>query len=343
MNKPIHPHQNASKQTAMENRINRNLSPSFARIQALAAKVSPPSSTATTDESASMPRVSEPKLAAPRPAEVQQRPAEPTSSTSKGFQPPPPPATHHKSASASARITPWIIASITLTLALFSGNYAWHTQQQVEELNLRLDQLAAQTTTPPATSLQKSNDNFAKTEQELLTLKQSQGQLNATMSTLQNEFAADTEQTGSRLETLETDLEKLISQAQAADAAQAEARDDKKEKPLVTENISSTAAIETTNSASSHDSTPSAASTTSSAVENWFINIASFSDPSAASSTHKKVHHIADSAAIKPVSVNGKTLYRIRADGYHSRADAEHEAQTLQTQLGLSGLWVSRD
>ncbi len=329
----------------MENRVNRNLSPSLARIQTLAAKVAPSNSETTTDKKGSMLQASEPKLATARPGEAQHLPTESTNSTRNTFQPPPPTANHHTPASASARITPWIIASITLTLALFSGNYAWHTQQQVETLGLRLEQLEAQTTTLPATGLQESNDNLVKTEQALLTLKQAQGQQAITISALQNNFAIDTEQTSSRFTTLEDSLADLINQAQAAALQQEAALNQAKKEALLTQSSTKTA-IETTHGETDGDSKNAASKNMEAANNNtakWSINIASFSDHGAANQSYDKVRNIVDQASIKPIKVNGKTLYRIRAESYSSRAQAEHEALTLQTQLGLSGLWVSRD
>lgn len=329
MNKPIHLHQNVSEQATMENRINRNLSPSLARIQALTAKVTPSHSEATTDKKKGTPRPSEPKLATANPGETQQLPAEPTGSASNTFQSPPPTAKHHTTVSASPRITPWIIASITLTLALFSGNYAWQTHQQVEILNLRLEKLETETATTPATSLPVGNDNFAKTEQALLTLNQTQEQVATSVTTLKNTLTADTELASSRLTTLENALASLSNQVKEV-AHSAEER-----KALLVEAAEKKSTEQT--------SADLANSGTSGAVENWFINIATFSDPRAASNIHGKVQKIADSASIKPITINGKTLYRIRADGYKSRGDAEDKAQVLQIQLDLSGLWVSHD
>ena len=328
----------------MDNRVNRNLSPSLARIQSLASKVAPSHSETITEKKEGISQAREPRLSIDGPGETQDLSAEPKDSAKNTFQPPPPTAKHHTSTPASARMAPWIIASITLTLALFSGNYAWHTQQQVETLSLRLEQLEAQTITSPTTDLQERNDSLVKTEQALLTFKQTQGQQTSTISALQNDFATDAEQTNSRLIALEDSLADLTSQAAALHQEAATNRIEKE--PSLAQGIdskSSTAAvIETTQGETDNDSKKAEVADSVSA-KNWSINIASFSDPSAASSIHKKVQKIADTASITPITVNGKTLYRIRAEGYGSREGAEHEALTLQTQLGLSGLWVSRD
>lgn len=314
----------------------------MARLQALAAKVAPTSDNASTDENGARPDASKPTEATPSPDKLQHPPRELRSSPTKILQSPPPTAKAHRPVSVGTRITPWLIASITLTLALFSGNYAWHTQQQVEKVNLRLDQLETQITTAPTTSLSESNDDFANTEQELLALQQTQGQLKTTVSTLQNALAADTEQMRSRLVTLEDNLAEVISQAQLASLDQTETLDNRKEKPPGTQSISPTAAKEASIGETKNNAIPDTTAANS-AEANWFINIASFSDPRTANESYEKVLKIVDKASIKPMSINGKTVYRVRAESYSSLAKAEREVLALQAQLGLSGLWVSRD
>ena len=351
MNKPIQIQQNTSKQAAQENRVNRNLSPSLARIQTLACEAAPSHSETTADKKEGIPQAHEPKFAITRPSEAKDLPAEPKGSAPNTFQSPSPTAQHHTPASGSTQITPWIIASITLTLALFSGNYAWRTQQQVETLSLRLEQLETQTITSPSTGLQESNDNLVKIEQALLTLKQTQGQQASTISVLQNNFTTGTEQTQSRLIALKDDLAGLTSQAQLALLHQEAPPVGIGKEPSLTQISESKNAAGTTittangerDGVSKNGGSKNVAIADNASTKKWSINIASFSDPSAASSVHQKVQKIADTASITPVMVNGKTLYRIRAEGYGSREGAEHEALTLQTQLGLSGLWVSRD
>jgi len=78
-------------------------------------------------------------------------------------------------------------------------------------------------------------------------------------------------------------------------------------------------------------------------TDNWLINIASFSDPRAANKSYAEVLKIVSKASIKPTTIKDKTVYRVRAESYSSQAEAERAALALQTQLGLSGLWVSRD
>ena len=341
MNKPAQIRTELTDPLAGNHEINRNLSPSFAKIRARARAVSspnrptpePPKNQETPD---SIQR-KEPNSRATPPSQAQ--PTSPPTTLAPGIPDKsrafstslatPAPTSSPPRPANSTRITPWLIASITLTLALFSGNYAWHTQQRVETLNLRLDQFEAQAAAALTTRLPENDETGAKTAQTLVTLQQTQGQFAASVATLQNTLTTDTEQASSRLTALETALADLSSQLEVLN------RNREEDKAQLAKTIE-----KKRSKAKPTDPTRSEAT---SSTNNWFINIASFSDARAASSSHEKVQTIAASASIKPVAVNGKTLYRIRADGYSSRQGAERAAQALQTQLGLSGLWVSRD
>jgi len=342
MNKPIHLHQNANTQTAMGNKVNRNLSPSLAQIQTQATKAPPLTNEASTDEISRIPRPNEPKLATPSPASTQHRPTEPAGgdrTTPRATQPPA--SQHITSPPSSTQITPWIIASITLTLALFSGNYAWDTQQKVDKLSQRLELLEARPTPPEVVNLPGNSDTLARTEQELLTLSHSQKQLSTAIEALQSTSTTDTEQANSRLTTVEAALADLNNKVKKAElsnepnytqAAQIVASQPDTKAPFETKSDKAPVAL-----------TDSTAAADNSAAESWFINIASFSDAKTANSAFEKALEVEAKTSIQPITVNGKTLYRIRANGFTTREKAEQQAQGLQAQLGLTGLWISRD
>ena len=334
MDKPAHHRQNLAHQAARENKINRNLSPAFAKIQAQASKSPSEEKNIRVD---STQHSNETRPVTPSPTRTHQKVTDHTASERKTIPATPVPtltpiASPPITASTSAKITPWLIASITLTLALFSGNYAWRTQQDVEKLNLRVKQLEAQTEAPPVTGLLDSSDTVAKTEQELLSLGEAQEQLAATIITLQSTLETGTEQAASRLTALEDTLADSNLQMQEATLSKEE-----NQPP-----IAQTTEAETDNEETVSDS-KTRGGANNSETGSWFINIASLSDPKAADNIYQKVHKITDKVSIRPITVNAQTLYRIRADGYSSRESAESEAQALQTQLNLSGLWISLD
>ncbi|MBL4782147.1 MAG: SPOR domain-containing protein [Porticoccaceae bacterium] len=329
MNKATHLQANPANRTTRDSKVNQNLSPSLARIRNRSATAPTRQETSPEKSRATSP-AGQPGPARPAPAQPQR----PTSGNRKILQTPGPTAINDSQTGAnSARMVPWLIASITLTLALFSGNYAWHTQQQVEKMNLRLGELEA----VPAINagyLPETSEQLAKTNDELRNLKAAQEQLANTLATLQGQITNSKELASSRLVTLENELASLASLMQNVAAPESG--------PSQTELLAQTVEIEANKEAVSDDKMKSAQETRD-AREYWFINIASFSDRSAANNSYAKVLKIADKASIKPLTINGKTLYRIRAEGYSSQQAAEGAAQVLQTQLGLSGLWISRD
>ncbi len=330
----------------MANKVNRNLSPSLARIQNLKSKVDLNNDSATNKRGNLSP-ASEPRLATAKANETQDLPTGETNKVEHASQPSPPGNNHHTPTMPSALTAPWIIASITLTLALFSGNYAWQTQKEVETLSQRLGILEAQKVTSFSTELQKSNDNVVDIEQALLHLRQTQGQQTTTIGALTDNLATAAEQTNSRLQILEEQLVNIASQAQEKNSQQESALDQRGKEPPLTTPINSQSSTESVKEKTQRDlksiDPENLGGINDARIENWNINIASFSDTNTANNLYKKVRKIADTAAIKPITVKGKTLHRIRAEGYNSRAGAEKAALALQKKLGLSGLWVSHD
>ena len=300
MNKPLDLEQTTAKQSAMANKVNRNLSPSLARIQNLKSKAVPSHNESTTDINDNISSAPEPRPGAARANVTQGLSDGSTSNAQNIFQPPPTEVKHHTPASSVA-IAPWIIASITLTLALFSGNYTWQTQKQVETLGLRLEQLETQTISPPTTELQEGNGNAVKTEQALLNLKLTQDQQASKISALQNDFAADTELTNSRLIKLEDNVTNLANQAQAASLHQASSLNRIEKETSLTQRIDSKRNTATTiekahgemDSNSKNESLENTEAIDSAIAKKWSINIASFSDPNTANSINKKVQKVA--------------------------------------------------
>ncbi len=315
MNKPSHIRQYHDSQPSLANKVNRNLNPALIKIQELeteriaaSAKTSRLKQTGIKNNSQYQPEpgLTESTSAPSLPAN--QKPNTLTTALPTSNQPPP--------SSSSARIVPWLIASITLTLALFSGNYAWNVQQQVEKLNLRLEQIEEKSSTAPITNHQETSEKLATVEKEVLALTLIQQQLRSSNETQQAVFNIDTEQTNQRLTDIETAFANFTRETS---------------KPLASQSVKHEPRIEP------------AIDKPVIAKENWFINIASFSDRNAANNIYQKALKITEKASIKPIVINGRTLYRIRANGYNSQTGAEDEAQRLQKRLNLSGLWVSQN
>ncbi|OUS11547.1 hypothetical protein A9Q89_08720 [Gammaproteobacteria bacterium 53_120_T64] len=328
MNKATHLQANSASRASRDNKVNQNLSPSLARIRNRAAPT-PTNNAPNVEKTAPSAPANQPSPARPAPVKPQHPISDPARAPqilSSGAN------DNRQTGSSSARIAPWLFASITLTLALFSGNYAWQTQQGVEKMNARLVQLeAAPLTNTP--DLPETGDRLANAERELRSLKQTQQQLTGTITALQAQLNSTSGLTDSRLKSIEGEQVALSTQVQSALTQKIIATPAEK-KPL----LGASAASKTTAEADATRGNPEA----NAAREYWFINIASFSDSRSANASYERVAKIADKASIKSLTINGKTLYRIRAEGYSSQQAAEEAAQVLQTRLGVSGLWVSR-
>ncbi|MDA9798750.1 SPOR domain-containing protein [Luminiphilus sp.] len=75
---------------------------------------------------------------------------------------------------------------------------------------------------------------------------------------------------------------------------------------------------------------------------NWFINIQTFSEQTDAAKLAASLFDSPENIQVQSVSVNGKTLYRVRAEGYADKAEADAAAETLVRDFGLSKPWIGR-
>ncbi|MDA8731824.1 SPOR domain-containing protein [Luminiphilus sp.] len=74
----------------------------------------------------------------------------------------------------------------------------------------------------------------------------------------------------------------------------------------------------------------------------WFINIQTFSKQTDAAKLAASLFDSPEKIQVQSVSVNGKTLYRVRAEGYADKAEADLAAETLVRDFGLSKPWIGR-
>ena len=74
----------------------------------------------------------------------------------------------------------------------------------------------------------------------------------------------------------------------------------------------------------------------------WFINIQTFSKQTDAAKLAASLFDSPEKIQVQSVSVNGKTLYRVRAEGYADKAKADAAGETLVRDFGLSKPWIGR-
>ncbi len=74
----------------------------------------------------------------------------------------------------------------------------------------------------------------------------------------------------------------------------------------------------------------------------WAVNIASYRFESMANRKLDEFRNKGVTAEIYPVTIKGKTMYRIRAIGYDSRKEANTWVSLLEDRLGVESAWVSK-
>ena len=77
-------------------------------------------------------------------------------------------------------------------------------------------------------------------------------------------------------------------------------------------------------------------------VGTWFINIQTFSKQTDAVRFAESLSGSPENIQVQPVNVDGRTLYRVRAEGYPDKAEADAAAETLAEDFGLSPPWIGR-
>lgn len=76
---------------------------------------------------------------------------------------------------------------------------------------------------------------------------------------------------------------------------------------------------------------------------NWFVNVAAYSQASAAQSWVDKLSaSFSQEVVSSPIVVNGKTLHRVRISGLADREAAQALAKTLENTYSIGPLWVGR-
>ena len=94
--------------------------------------------------------------------------------------------------------------------------------------------------------------------------------------------------------------------------------------------------------AAPNETSPQKAQNSTAPAGTWFINIQTFSKQTDAAKLAESLSGSPENIRVQPVSVNGKTLYRVRAEGYADKAEADAAAEALAQDFGLSKPWIGR-
>jgi len=225
-------------------------------------------------------------------------------------------ATPLRSAAQSATTKPnktrWIWPTVAAVLglsAIGTGGYGWfHAMEQsktIRSLEFQLEKANQVTTNEPAAE-QSTLDNDRIDE-------------------LQKELALAQERHADEISELTAQNQTLNAKLSSTERALLQAKKDNTPAPAAPDKTS-----------------PQKAQNSTAPAGTWFINIQTFSKQTDAIKLAESLSNSPENIQVQPVSVNGKTLYRVRAEGYADKAEADVAAETLAEDFGLSPPWIGR-
>lgn len=225
-------------------------------------------------------------------------------------------ATPVRSATQSATTKPnktrWIWPTVAAVLglsAIGTGGYGWfHAMEQsktIRSLEFQLEKANQATTNEPVAE-QSTLDNDRIDE-------------------LQKELALAQERHADEISELTAQNQTLNAKLSSTERALLQAKKDNTPAP-----------------ASPDKTSPQKAQNSTAPAGTWFINIQTFSKQTDAIQLAESLSNSPENIQVQPVSVNGKTLYRVRAEGYADKAEADAAAETLAEDFGLSPPWIGR-
>ena len=225
-------------------------------------------------------------------------------------------ATPVRSAAQSATTKPnktrWIWPTVAAVLglsAIGTSGYGWfHAMEQsktIRSLEFQLEK-ANQVTTNEPVAEQSTLDNDRIDE-------------------LQKELALAQERHADEISELTAQNQTLNAKLSSTERALLQAKKDNTPAPAAPDKTS-----------------PQKAQNSTAPAGTWFINIQTFSKQTDAIKLAESLSNSPENIQVQPVSVNGKTLYRVRAEGYADKAEADAAAERLAEDFGLSPPWIGR-
>ena len=215
-----------------------------------------------------------------------------------------------QSAPTKPNKTRWIWPTVAATLGLAvigTGGYGWfHAMEQsktIRSLELQLKKANQATPVEPVAE---------------------QGTLNnERIGELQRELALAQKRHAGEISELEDQNQTLNAKLSSTERALLQVRKDNT--PAVPDKTS-----------------PQKAQYSTAPADTWFINIQTFSKQTDAVKLAESLSDSPENIQVQSASVNGKTLYRVRAEGYADKAEADAAAEALAQDFGLSKPWIGR-
>jgi cell division septation protein DedD len=237
---------------------------------------------------------------------------------------------HIVGTTTSGKLPLWpTVAGIAAVVLLIIGG--WGAISERSTLQNRIVELEEEQTTPQSLgSLDAGGEAVLEAENQALELQ---------LATLQGDYSA----ANNTIESLQVELENAEKLAAQASRIATEPNSEALPEPQIaarpeakTTTAQSTATTATVNKANA------ARASANSSQGLWFANVAAYSRRGTAENWAQKLQLEGYNAITQSVEIDGRTLYRVRAVGFDTKAAAKSAAAELEATYNLGALWIGK-
>ena len=237
---------------------------------------------------------------------------------------------HIVGTTTSGKLPLWpTVAGIAAVVLLIIGG--WGAISERSTLQNRIVELEEEQASPQSLgSLDAGGEAVLEAENQALELQ---------LATLQGDYSAAND----TIESLQVELENAEKMAAQASRIATEPKPEALPEPQIAARpeIRSTAAQPNANTASVNKADTARASDSSSQGL-WFANVAAYSRRGTAENWAQKLQLEGYNAITQSVEIDGRTLYRVRAVGFDTKAAAKSAAAELEATYNLGALWIGK-
>ena len=232
---------------------------------------------------------------------------------------------HIVGTTTSGKLPLWpTVAGIAAVVLLIIGG--WGAISERSTLQNRIVELEEEQASPQSLgSLDAGGEAVLEAENQALELQ---------LATLQGDYSAAND----TIESLQVELENAEKMAAQASRIATEPKPEALPEPQIA--ARPTTAQSTTKTTVNKTDAPRASANSSQGL--WFANVAAYSRRGTAENWAQKLQLEGYNAITQSVEIDGRTLYRVRAVGFDTKAAAKSAAAELEATYNLGALWIGK-
>jgi cell division septation protein DedD len=232
---------------------------------------------------------------------------------------------HIVGTTTSGKLPLWpTVAGIAAVVLLIIGG--WGAISERSTLQNRIVELEEEQASPQSLgSLDAGGEAVLEAENQALELQ---------LATLQGDYSAAND----TIESLQVELENAEKMAAQASRIATEPKPEALPEPQIA--ARPTTAQSTTKATVNKTDAPRASANSSQGL--WFANVAAYSRRGTAENWAQKLQLEGYNAITQSVEIDGRTLYRVRAVGFDTKAAAKSAAAELEATYNLGALWIGK-